>query len=166
MIDRTQLWVWSTVVFIAAAGTDFVDGYIARRYGLVTKIGRILDPFVDKVIICGAFMCLLVHPKSGINVWMALTVMGREMFVTSLRSFLEQHGKDFSAAWSGKVKMALQCVAVAWSLLSLSPEVLAAVPAKEFLLLRDLVLWTAVVATIYSGLVYVIRGIQLLQQTD
>ena len=62
------------------------------------------------------------HPASGVTAWMVIIVIGREMFVTSLRGFLEQHGMDFSATMSGKLKMVLQCAAVVASLLSLSQE--------------------------------------------
>lgn len=165
MIDYGQWWLWSTALFIVAATTDALDGYIARRYGLVTVLGRILDPFVDKVIICGAFIFLLGYSGSGINAWMTIVVIGREMFVTSLRSFLEQQGKDFSAAWSGKIKMALQCTAVAASLMSLStafgPE---SAYGEQFRILRDVLLWSAVAATIYSGYSYIVRAIQLFRQ--
>jgi CDP-diacylglycerol--glycerol-3-phosphate 3-phosphatidyltransferase len=153
-------WRTAAVLFVAAAATDALDGYIARRYGLITVLGRILDPFVDKIIVCGAFVFLLEH-DSGVNAWMVIIVIGREMFVSSLRGFLEQQGKDFSANWVGKSKMLLQCVAVTASLLSLSPEVHAAVPQVN--LIRDVLLWTAVGVTAYSGWVYAARAVQLLR---
>ena len=153
-----DLWITSAIVFVIAAATDAVDGYIARKYGLVTTLGRILDPFVDKIIICGAFVFLLAQPASGVNAWMVLAVIGREMFVTGLRSFLEQTGRDFSAVWSGKIKMALQCVAVAVALVSLSPDFSNA----QFSLARDVILWASVIVTIYSGVVYAWRGFQML----
>ena len=59
MISYGGLWISSAVVFAVAAATDAVDGYLARRYGMVTTLGRILDPFVDKIIVCGAFIFLL-----------------------------------------------------------------------------------------------------------
>jgi CDP-diacylglycerol--glycerol-3-phosphate 3-phosphatidyltransferase len=108
------------VVFIIAAGTDWMDGYWARKYGQVTTLGRILDPFVDKVIICGAFIFLAALPPSGLTAWMAVVVVARELLVTALRSFLEGEGIDFSAAMSGKLKMVAQCLAAGWSLYRLS----------------------------------------------
>jgi CDP-diacylglycerol--glycerol-3-phosphate 3-phosphatidyltransferase len=154
-------WIESAVLFAVAAATDFLDGYIARKYGLVTTLGRILDPFVDKIIVCGAFVFLLEKSgTSGVNSWMVMAVIGREMFVTGLRSFLEQSGQDFSATWSGKIKMALQCVAVIASLLSLSPEF---EQVASFILARDILLWLAVAVTTYSGLVYAWRGFQMLR---
>lgn len=160
LIDITGHWLTACVVFVIAAATDAIDGYIARRYGLVTKIGRILDPFVDKVIIGGAFMFLAVQPGSGVNAWMVITVIGREMFVTSLRSVLESEGKDFSASFSGKLKMIVQCLAVAGSLLFLQYG-----PGSEIerplAIARDALLWSAVAVTIYSGYVYIVRAAKL-----
>lgn len=160
MISYGSSWIAAAVMFVVAAATDALDGYIARRYGLVTTLGRILDPFADKIIICGAFLFLVAQPNSGINAWMALIVFGREMFVTSLRAFLEQHGRDFSAIWSGKIKMVLQCIAVTGSLLSMDAG-LAAVP--QFLVARDLALWAAVAATVYSGVEYSYRALKMLR---
>ncbi|MFN0054029.1 MAG: CDP-diacylglycerol--glycerol-3-phosphate 3-phosphatidyltransferase [Planctomycetales bacterium] len=160
LIDRGNHWVAASVVFIVAAATDALDGYIARRYGLVTVVGRILDPFVDKVIIGGAFVFLAVQSHSGVTPWMAIIVLGREMFITSLRSFLESEGRDFSATASGKIKMILQCAAVAASLLSLEyREALSATSALAAG--RDALLWGAVGATLYSGLIYIVRAVQL-----
>jgi CDP-diacylglycerol--glycerol-3-phosphate 3-phosphatidyltransferase len=153
-------WISAAVLFVVAAATDAIDGYIARKYGQVTTLGRILDPFVDKIIVCGAFVFLLEKKAdSGVNSWMVMSVIGREMFVTGLRSFLEQSGKDFSAAFIGKAKMALQCVAITMSLLSLSPEV----GNPTFNFYRNIVLWAAVAVTLYSGLTYAIRGFQMLR---
>lgn len=168
IIDRGGYWLLAAGLFVFAAATDWLDGYLARKYGQVTTLGRILDPFVDKIIVGGAFLFLLArngepHPTaatgSGVNAWMVITVIGREMFVSSLRGFLEQQGKDFSASFSGKAKMALQCVAVTACLLSLSPDITWPwlIPARDFLL------WLAVGVTVWSGLVYVFRAVKLLR---
>lgn len=162
MISVQGLWISAAIVFVFAAATDALDGYLARRYGQVTTLGRILDPFVDKIIICGAFIFLLEkRADSGINAWMVIIVIGREMFVTSLRAFLEQHGRDFSATWTGKIKMALQCIAVTASLLSLSPQV----TSPGFNVFRDALLWSAVAVTAYSGLSYTLRAIHMLRES-
>jgi CDP-diacylglycerol---glycerol-3-phosphate 3-phosphatidyltransferase len=161
MISYGGMWLASTAVFIVAAATDAVDGYIARRYGTVTTLGRILDPFVDKIIICGSFIFLLANTDSGVGPWMTLIVIGREMFITGLRAILEQQGKDFSATMSGKIKMVAQCLAVGACLLSLSPAVASAMP--WFAMLRDVLLWLAVLFTFGSGVLYVRRAGQLLR---
>lgn len=164
LIDVGGHWLAACAVFVIAAATDALDGFIARRYGMVTKIGRILDPFVDKVIIGGAFMFLAVQPESGVNAWMVIIVIGREMFVTSLRSVLEQEGKDFSAIMSGKIKMVVQCAAVAGSLLYLEYARGSGVSESSEALaryVRDGLLWTSVVVTLYSGYEYVIRAARM-----
>ncbi|MGQ0633161.1 MAG: CDP-diacylglycerol--glycerol-3-phosphate 3-phosphatidyltransferase [Planctomycetaceae bacterium] len=164
LIDGGEHWLASCVVFLAAAATDALDGWIARRYGLVTVVGRILDPFVDKVIVGGAFVFLTVHPDSRVSPWMAIIVIGREMFITSLRSFLESRGKDFSAVWSGKLKMVVQCAAVAASLLFLEYGVDS--PAREsYATALALLLWASVALTLYSGYVYVVRAVQMFRES-
>jgi CDP-diacylglycerol--glycerol-3-phosphate 3-phosphatidyltransferase len=164
LIDVGGHWLAACVVFTIAAATDALDGFIARRYGMVTKIGRILDPFVDKVIIGGAFMFLAVQPDSGVNAWMAMIVIGREMFVTSLRSVLEKEGKDFSAIMSGKIKMVVQCAAVAGSLLYLEYARGSEVSEHSLAIarnVRDVLLWSSVAVTLYSGYEYVIRAARM-----
>ena len=148
------------VLFVVAASTDWLDGYFARKYGLVTTLGRILDPFADKLIICGTFIFLAAEPVSGIRPWMAVTVMGRELLVTALRSFLEQRGTDFSADLSGKLKMVLQCVAAGASLFYLAFEPAWLVGPVVW------VAWAAVAMTVYSGLVYVRRALRMLGETE
>jgi CDP-diacylglycerol--glycerol-3-phosphate 3-phosphatidyltransferase len=154
-------------VFIVAAGTDWVDGFYARRYNQVTTLGRILDPFADKIIICGTFIFLAARPaESRVTSAMAVIVVGRELLVTVLRSFLEQHGSDFSAKMSGKLKMVLQCLACAVSLFALSylrgpaPATLPAWVPTTLLI----AVWSAVVLTVFSGVVYVFAAIKLLRQ--
>ena len=155
-----QYWLTSLVVFVVAASTDWLDGYFARKYGQVTQLGRILDPFVDKIIICGAFICLVGYPRSGIAGWMAVVVVGRELLITALRSFLEQQGADFSAAMSGKLKMVVQCAAAGVSLFYLSyPE--GSEPVWIQYLLPAAV-WSALALTVYSGFEYVRRAMQLI----
>ncbi|HUY92327.1 MAG TPA: CDP-diacylglycerol--glycerol-3-phosphate 3-phosphatidyltransferase [Pirellulales bacterium] len=157
-----QLYTASFFVFVVAASTDWLDGYFARKYGMVTMLGRILDPFVDKIIICGTFVCLVADPLSGIRGWMAVIVVGRELLITALRSFLEQQGADFSATMSGKLKMLLQCLAAGTSLFLLSGMVSSpATPPGwlSYLLIGSV--WGAVALTVYSGVEYVRRAILL-----
>ncbi len=151
-------WLWSAGLFVFAVLTDILDGWIARKYQLITQLGRIMDPFVDKFITGGVFLFLLPYPTSGVNPWMVVIVIGREMLVTSLRGFLERQGADFSASASGKLKMFLQCVAATLALISMEP-----LCQHQFLLVtRDVSLWLMTAVTVWSGYVYVLRGIQLL----
>ncbi|MCA9093415.1 MAG: CDP-diacylglycerol--glycerol-3-phosphate 3-phosphatidyltransferase [Planctomycetaceae bacterium] len=158
-----SLGLAAAILFLLAAATDAADGYIARRYNLISTFGRIVDPFADKIIVCGTFIFLVEHSaQSGVTALMAAIVVGREMFVTGLRSFLEQQGKDFSATWSGKLKMILQCAALTLSLLTFDPNF----QSPDWLRYRDFSLWAAVALTFYSGAIYAIRGVQLLKPSS
>ncbi len=156
-----QLYQAALVVFIIAASTDWVDGYWARRFNQTTQLGRIFDPFVDKIIICGVFIFLAAETGSGIAAWMAVTVVAREMLVTALRGFIEQHGGDFSAKMAGKLKMVFQCIAAGASLLVLS---YGARPVPDWLdWTLAIFVWLAIVSTVYSGLEYVVVAARFLR---
>jgi CDP-diacylglycerol--glycerol-3-phosphate 3-phosphatidyltransferase len=154
----------SLFLFVIAASTDWLDGYFARKYGMVTVLGRIMDPFADKLIICGTFIFLAAIPESGLKPWMVVVIVGRELLVTTIRAYFEQQGIDFSAAWSGKVKMLLQCIAAGVSLGYLAfyaskPE---SPPAwADWVLLGWI--WAAVISTIYSGVGYVRTAIKMVR---
>lgn len=147
------------VIFLIAASTDWMDGYWARKYGQVTKVGRIFDPFVDKIIICGTFIALVEVPESGVASWMATVVVARELLVTSLRGMIEGAGGDFSAKQLGKWKMVLQCAAVVAVLLAIIRD-----PVQAWLVTTSQVLlWSAILLTLYSGYDYVLTAARILR---
>ena len=153
-----EQYLAALIVFVVAASTDWVDGYWARRYNQVTQVGRIFDPFVDKIIVCGVFILLGAEKDSGITAWMAVVVVGREMLVTALRGFIEQRGGDFSAKMAGKLKMVFQCVAAGASLLAL---VIPPEPLQTWLdWVLPVLVWVAVLSTIYSGAGYVVSAMR------
>lgn len=172
-------YLGALILFAIAAGTDWVDGYWARKYGQITQLGRILDPFADKIVICGTFIFLAAVPPtisdesaSEVYAWMAVVVMGREILVTALRSFFEEHGTDFSAKWAGKIKMVIQCAAVAGSLWRLwyyqyqyTPGSWGVTPPEWTTWSLRLTVWAAVAITIYSGWGYVQTAMRLLRST-
>ncbi|MEN6405397.1 MAG: CDP-diacylglycerol--glycerol-3-phosphate 3-phosphatidyltransferase [Thermoguttaceae bacterium] len=165
-----EYYLTSLVLFAVAAGTDWLDGYFARKYGQVTTLGRILDPFADKVIVCGTFIFLGAVPAMtevawGLRAWMVVVIVGRELLVTAIRSFIEDRGSDFSAKMSGKLKMVLQCLAAGACLFYLSyPTPQAQHAAAWCWWVLVLSLWSALVLTVYSGLVYIRTAVRLLQE--
>lgn len=162
VLMATENYLSGMAVFLVAAGTDWLDGYWARKYGQITTLGRILDPFVDKIIICGAFIFLVAEPGSGVKAWMAVVVVGRELLVTALRNFLEGEGADFSAKMSGKLKMVLQCAAVLTCLYSLAYVAGGNHTLPDWLRwTRDVTIWAAVALTLYSGVEYILRAIEI-----
>lgn len=162
-----QQYVWALLFFILGAATDWIDGWYARKYGQVTTLGRILDPLADKVIICGTFILLAATPEMvsvpwGLRPWMVVVIVGRELLVTTLRSFIERQGMDFSARTSGKVKMVLQCIAAGVCLLYLAREAYPlSIPWLGWAV--AVAVWIALLATIYSGAVYVAAAVRLLR---
>ena len=153
-----KMYGTAVVVFVIAASTDWVDGYWARKYGQVTKLGRIFDPFVDKIIICGTFIYLAAeYPASGIMPWMAVVVVGRELLVTALRSAIEGKGGDFSAKYLAKWKMLFQCAAAVASLVALRYAFQYPDDDLPRWISFSLVVsvWIAIILTIYTGLEYV-----------
>ena len=123
-----NFFVVSLILFLLAAGTDWIDGWYARKYDQVTKLGRVLDPFCDKILVCGVY--ILLSAKMGqadpefpwwarVSGMIAIIIVGRELLVTVLRSMIEGSGGDFSANLSGKLKMWFQCIAISASLLTL-----------------------------------------------
>ncbi len=159
-VALTFAWFGTALVlFLLAAGTDWVDGWWARKFNQISQIGRVLDPFADKLLICGVFVFLASFPDSGIPAWAAVLVFARELLVTALRSFVEASGGDFSAKWLGKYKMVFQCITAALSLLFLADwwtwqTESAGLVIKVFL-------WITVVLTVWSGWGYVLSAYQM-----
>jgi CDP-diacylglycerol---glycerol-3-phosphate 3-phosphatidyltransferase len=155
------VWVACIMVFAVAAATDWLDGYVARLQGLVTSLGRQLDPLVDKVVVCGAYIFLLpMEGQTGLSAWMVTVVVGRELIITGVRNFLESGGARFGADWLGKVKMTLQCA----TLFAIFVVLAAAEPPAALVWTRDVLLYAMVVATVLSGVQYLWRAALLMKR--
>jgi len=143
-------------LFAVAASTDWVDGWWARRFGQVSRLGRIFDPLVDKVLVCGSFT-LLAAAGSAIAPWMAVVVVVRELMVTAIRAEMEKAGRDFSAALAGKLKMVLQCLAVAAVLAGRAWPGLA-IGDVGIETAATWLAWGAISATAWSGIEYLVAA--------
>jgi CDP-diacylglycerol---glycerol-3-phosphate 3-phosphatidyltransferase len=158
-----ELWLACLVVFVVAAVTDWLDGYLARRNGMTSSFGRSFDPLVDKVLVCGAFIFLLPVAEAGFKPWMVTVVVAREFLITGIRGYLEQVGVAFGADWLGKLKMGLQCAVLIGAFLVLG---LAGAPADLLWLLRGayvVLLWLMLLATVLSGAQYLGKAAVLLK---
>jgi CDP-diacylglycerol--glycerol-3-phosphate 3-phosphatidyltransferase len=158
-----EQWLWCLIVFLIAAFTDWLDGYLARKQNLMSTLGRILDPLVDKVLMCGVYISLLpVGEGKWLWPWMVTIVVARELVITGLRSWMESHGARFGADWLGKFKMGLQCAAV------IAVFVAFLVPQGSggwnmfFDGARNILIWAMVVITLLSGVQYVWKAVTLL----
>jgi CDP-diacylglycerol--glycerol-3-phosphate 3-phosphatidyltransferase len=151
------------LLFLLAGLTDWLDGYLARRMGLVSSFGRIADPFVDKILICGALIILLGAAEAaevGLRPWMVVVIVSREFLVHGLRGFMEARGIPFGASTGGRSKMILQfSLVLGLFLLRTHGEIL---PLFFPAFLTGL-LWVTLVLTIGSCTEYLYRAIRILK---
>lgn len=152
--DATWLG-WAAALFVIAAITDALDGFLARRWNAISLFGRVMDPFADKVLVLGSIILLTPYP--GFTPLMAAIIVIRELLVTSLRAVAEAQGQDFSASAAGKAKMIIQsgCVPAIMFLIPLgaTPE---SGPFPGFLI--DLLAWTTTIVTLWSAFPYLFNA--------
>src|SRR5712692_126366 len=134
-------------IFLVAAITHFFDGYFARRLNKTTRLGALLDPIADKLLMSAAFISLV---ELGVaKAWMVVLIIGREFAVSGLRAIAAQHGVTIAASPLGKTKTITQVVAI--SLLIVSYEL------GEFRFTSELSLWVVMLFAIVSGIDYFIK---------
>ncbi len=136
-------------LFLLAALTDFLDGFFARRWNLVSRFGQLLDPAADKILVAAAFVSLVELDPRVTPSWMVVTILAREFAVNALRSHAAAEQIVIPAGISGKIKTGAQIVAI--SLLIIYNQL------GEFSHLAPISLWVAVLVTLYSGFEYFAR---------
>jgi CDP-diacylglycerol---glycerol-3-phosphate 3-phosphatidyltransferase len=164
-----QMW-FGFVTFVVAGLTDIVDGHLARKWKVESAFGRIVDPFADKLLICGAFaffssnhfIDVAVHKAyfanerfvTGVEPWMVVVLLGREFLITSIRGLAEAQGVKFRADWAGKIKMFVQSFAAGSVLVNL-----ATIDQHQWIhMTRDIAIWVTVITTILSATTYILRA--------
>lgn len=161
-----QVCFW---VFLIAALADYLDGFLARLLKQVTSFGRIVDPVVDKVMICGAFAYFgspifwdgaANRNISGVEPWMVVLILVRELLVSAIRSHSESQGRDFAANWVGKVKMVIQSTTVCVILGVLGFDLPNLDP------LRSACVWLTIIFTALSIISYVRRAQEFLFSSE
>lgn len=149
--EPALVW-WAFVLFLVAAFSDFVDGWLARRWQMVTAFGRVADPFADKVLISGSLVTLLQFPAvtagHALTTWYVVIVLAREFLVTAIRGVVEASGKPFPADRLGKWKMVSQC----WTVGALLTMVAG---TDSFVWAAVWGFWVSLALTVVSGLNYV-----------
>lgn len=145
------------VIFAVAAGSDWLDGYIARKYSLVTSFGKFLDPLADKLLVTAALLVLI--DISMLASWMAIIILSREFAVTGIRLVAAGEGNVIAASGLGKWKTTFQMVAIVVLLLHHFPFSYAGFPAG------DVLMWIAVILTIISGVDYFWKNRAVIMKT-
>lgn len=143
-------WI-ALVLFVAASFTDMLDGKIARKRGLVTNFGKIMDPLADKILVYSAF-CLMT--EAGIVPgWMFIVILAREFAVSGMRTVAASDGIVIAAGMTGKIKTVFQMIAVPVIMLA------QAVPQYGIIMgIGIIILWIALVFTVISGIEYIVKN--------
>jgi CDP-diacylglycerol---glycerol-3-phosphate 3-phosphatidyltransferase len=154
------------ILFLIAGLTDFVDGEIARRYGVITNFGKLMDPLVDKIMMAAAFISLV--PLRVVPAWVATTVVARDFLITGLRMMASAKGQVLPAERLGKQKTSWQIITVIFFLALLAAHELRYADETSIWWLRardqagPVLLWIMVGLTIYSGLGFTWRNRELI----
>jgi CDP-diacylglycerol--glycerol-3-phosphate 3-phosphatidyltransferase len=143
-------------LFLLASLTDFLDGFIARRWGLETRLGKLLDPAADKILTSAAFISLV--EMGDAPAWVVVIIVAREFAISTLRSVSAESQVVIAAAWSGKAKTVAQIVAI--SLLIIQERLGDLAP------LATIALFVALLLSVYSGIEYGVRYAGLLRQRE
>lgn len=139
-IHTSWLNYFAGLVFVIASVTDFFDGYIARSWNQITKLGSIIDPLADKMLTLAGFLGLMYIDRA--NVWAVYLILIREFFITGFRVVMASENIEVSASMAGKVKTVFQMIAIGF----LTMQWLGG----------ELLLWIAVALTLYSGFEYIL----------
>ena len=150
--------------FLLACLTDFLDGWLARRHGLTTALGQLLDPLADKLIVAAALIMLAaVPPEPRVPAWMAVVIVLREIAVTGLRGIASSGGVLVPAQELGKYKMIFQMFALEALLLHYRYPVPGTGLDIDFRAGGMVLLWVALVLAVWSGVDYYVRVLRQLR---
>jgi CDP-diacylglycerol--glycerol-3-phosphate 3-phosphatidyltransferase len=155
---------WAAALFSLASITDWLDGYLARRMGIVTVFGKFLDPIADKLIVMAALIMIL--PFGRVPAWMVLVILGREIIITGLRGIASSEGIVIQASELGKYKTIFQIVAIIGLLLHYDYNWFFGMQHQWLLVNMHNVgmfyLWIATLLTVWSGIDYLARFIKII----
>jgi CDP-diacylglycerol--glycerol-3-phosphate 3-phosphatidyltransferase len=152
--NRISTWI-AALLFSAAAITDYFDGYFARRFGLVSNLGKVMDPVADKLLASSAF--IMLASLGWVPAWIVCIIIGREIAVTGLRNIIAEKGEDVSASNLGKYKTGFQIAAIIpllihYPFFGLDPQAIGV-----------FFLWGALAFTLWSGADYFFKFRNLLK---
>jgi len=150
---------WAAAIFAVASITDWLDGYLARRMGIVTVFGKFLDPIADKLIVMSVLIMILPYGRAP--AWMVLIILGREIIITGLRGLASTEGVVIPASNLGKFKTIFQIVAILGLLLHYDYHWFFGMDIRYlFVNMHNIgifYLWIATIITIWSGIDYLVK---------
>lgn len=148
VLGKENIWysVISGIIFGIASITDFLDGYIARKKGIVTDFGKLMDPLADKILVISALIYFV--ELEYIPAWMVVVTIAREFLITGIRIIAATKGEVIPAGWSGKLKTISQMVVIPMVILL----------RDEYLFINTLLMLVPVILTVWSGYEYVMNS--------
>lgn len=156
--DIVVRWI-AAVLFIVAISTDWVDGYLARRYDIVSDFGKLWDPIADKLLTGAGFIGLAVLGE--LNWWLVVIILIREWGITIHRLMVAKE-HVVAAAWMGKVKTAVQAVALSWALLPLH----VVIGLEPWVLVTAVLMVLVLILTVASGIDYIVAQVRGSRQSS
>ena len=144
-------WI-ALAIFIIASMTDPVDGHIARKYNLVTNLGKFMDPLADKLLVCSAMICLVEMGK--LPAWIVIVIISREFIISGFRLIASDNGRVIAASYWGKFKTTFQMLMICLMIADISA--LSAVTAA--------VMWIALILTVVSLVDYLVKNRDVLSE--
>lgn len=159
LVDNMVCRIVALLIFVIAAATDGIDGYIARHYNQITTFGKFVDPLADKLLISAAFVVLLFYDR--MSPWALMIVLAREFIVTGVRLVAVAEGTVIAASMWGKIKTVSQIIAVIAAIV-LMGDSFSQVSGK---LITDILIWVSTIITVLSGVEYVVKNRSLLQDS-
>jgi CDP-diacylglycerol--glycerol-3-phosphate 3-phosphatidyltransferase len=157
-LDNPYLNGYAAAIFVIASITDSLDGYIARRFNMITDFGKFVDPLADKLLVTAAIVALV---DFGLMIpWIAVCILAREFIVTALRTLAAAEGKVIAASGWGKIKTIVQMIGI--TLLLLLPQLISFNSATPVILVINYLMGAI---TIWSGIDYMIKNWYLFSQT-
>ncbi|MDO4270679.1 MAG: CDP-diacylglycerol--glycerol-3-phosphate 3-phosphatidyltransferase [Eubacteriales bacterium] len=159
MQDTAAFQIAALVLFCVASFTDFLDGYVARKYNQVTDFGKFVDPLADKLLVTAALLIFI--EKGFFPAWMVFIILAREFIITSLRIVAANKGRVLAATWTGKVKT---CVQIGGIILIFLMQIFAT-PSDAFAvhLFTPVIVWVMTLVTLYSGFDYLRKNWDLIR---
>ena len=147
--------VIACVIFCVASFTDFLDGYLARRDGLVTNFGKFMDPLADKLLVGAALICLI--EAGQLPAWAVVIIISREFIISGFRLIASDNGVVIAASYWGKFKTVTQMAMVILLILD--------IPGAIFPVISRVVMWAAIILTVVSLVDYIVKNKDVLKDT-
>jgi CDP-diacylglycerol---glycerol-3-phosphate 3-phosphatidyltransferase len=165
-VDHVSAKFAALVIFLVATLTDYLDGHLARKYGLVTDFGKLMDPLVDKILTAAAFILLI--PAGAIPAWVVIVIISREFLITGLRLLANSKGRILPAERLGKHKTAWQMITIIYFLCLLPMSGTTWSSAPWFVIawngIGGLLIAVTAALTVYSGFAYLWKNRDLIEE--